>query len=474
MLYEFVEAGHPNVTPKFGYNERNGAVSKSHRRARGSIAYTPNNLNQYGKVGSVTPTYDGNGDLTYDGSDTYCYDAESRLAGILSSGTCASPVTTVASYAYDAQGRRKSKTVGSTTTIYVTDTDNREVLEYNGSTGALGTWYSFAPAAAFGPDAVLNQMTLSAGTRQTLIPDVQGSIAATLDSGTGALTKIGYQTFGEHPTLAAGSYRYTARRYDAETAVGTSQQPSGLYYYRARMYSPTWGRFLQPDPIGYQAGTNLYMYAGNDPLDLTDPGGQCYPWCTVIAGVLIAEIGAYTSDPAHFTYATAGAAAVTGAAVGLVPLLAGFDTAAGGAGALAVNLVTAYSSATGGTVAGQIANGQPINVPQALAIGGAAVVAPLVSGEAFFGSLGTATTGLTTAQTAYVTTFISTSSMVISSSFNNYINQLFSSNTDVTSSFTSNTLGLAGPNSLQSVFSNPPNNGSNNNNLGIGASSGGK
>jgi RHS repeat-associated protein len=193
---------------------------------------------------------------------------KSRLAGILSSGTCASPGTTVASYAYDAQGRRKSKTVGSTTTIYVTDTDNREVLEYNGSSGALGTRYSDAPAAAFGPDAVLNQMTIG-GSRQTLIPDVQGSIAATLDSGSGALTKIGYQAFGEHPSLAAGSYRYTARRYDAETA-GSTAQPSGLYYYRARIYSPTWGRFLQPDPIGYQAGTNLYAYVNNDPLNLVD------------------------------------------------------------------------------------------------------------------------------------------------------------------------------------------------------------
>jgi RHS repeat-associated protein len=269
-----------SVTFGYGYDATNRRVSQSatdkswwnYPTAASSIAYTPNNLNQYGKVGSVTPTYDGNGDLTYDGSYTYCYDAESRLTGILSSGTCASPGTTVASYAYDAQGRRKSKIVGSTTTIYVTDTDNREVLEYNGSSGALGAWYSDASAAAFGPDAVLNQMTIG-GSRQTLIPDVQGSIAATLDSGTGALTKIGYQSFGEHPSLAADSYRYTARRYDAETAIGTSQQPSGLYYYRARMYSPTWGRFLQPDPIGYNAGTNLYTYVNNDPLTGVDPMG---------------------------------------------------------------------------------------------------------------------------------------------------------------------------------------------------------
>ncbi|HXZ14964.1 MAG TPA: hypothetical protein VEH77_03175, partial [Roseiarcus sp.] len=84
-------------------------------------------------------------------------DVESRLTSILSVGTCASPTTIVASYVYDAQGRRKSKTVGATTAYYATDADNREVLEYNGA-GALQNWYSFG----FGPDAVLNQMNVAA------------------------------------------------------------------------------------------------------------------------------------------------------------------------------------------------------------------------------------------------------------------------------------------------------------------------
>ncbi len=59
-------------------------------------------LNQYTAVGSVSPRYDGNGNLTYDGTFTYCYDAENRLTSVLTAGTCASPTTTVASYAYDA------------------------------------------------------------------------------------------------------------------------------------------------------------------------------------------------------------------------------------------------------------------------------------------------------------------------------------------------------------------------------------
>jgi hypothetical protein len=47
-----------------------------------------------------------------------------------------------------------------------------------------------------------------------------------------------------------------------------------LYYYRARYYDPTSGRFLSEDPIGFEGGINLYAYVLNDPLDLIDPSGQ--------------------------------------------------------------------------------------------------------------------------------------------------------------------------------------------------------
>jgi RHS repeat-associated protein len=115
-------------------------------------------------------------------------------------------------------------------------------------------------------------MNIVAATRATLIPDIQGSIIGALSSG-GTLTKVGYQPYGENPSLTSGTFNYTAQRFDAETA-GSVAQPSGLYYYRARMYSPTWRRFLQPDPSGYAAGPNIFAYTNNDPLNLTDPSGQ--------------------------------------------------------------------------------------------------------------------------------------------------------------------------------------------------------
>ena len=218
------------------------------------MSYTANNLDQYTAVGAVTPTYDGNGNLTFDGTFTYGYDAESRLTSVTQGGT------TVATYAYDALGHRKSKTVGTTTAIYVRDGGNRALLDYNGATGAVLDWYAFGA----GPNDALTQLNVAASTRTTYIPDLLGSVIGALDSGTGAITKTGYQPYGESPSTA-GTFRYTGARIDAET--------NGLYDFRARMYSPVLGRFLQVDPIGARGGMNLYGYVGNDPLNATDPSG---------------------------------------------------------------------------------------------------------------------------------------------------------------------------------------------------------
>ena len=249
-------------------NQRNGQSVSDNTwinypaAAASTTVYTPNNLNQYTAVGGVSATYSTNGNLTSDGTYNFVYDAENRL-------TNASGAGNTASYTFDAQGRRKTRTVNGTTTVSVTDAQNREVLEYNGSTGALLRWYAYS----LGPNAVLGQMNIPANTRTTPVPDLLGSIVSSMDASTGTLAKFTYRPYGAS-AAAPTPFGYTGQRVDQE---------SGLYYYRARHYSPAWGRFLQPDPVGYSAGANLYGYVRNDPLNAVDPSGNC-PWC-IAAGI---------------------------------------------------------------------------------------------------------------------------------------------------------------------------------------------
>src|SRR5665213_504355 len=89
-----------------------------------------------------------------------------------------------------------------------------------------------------------------------------------------AAAKYAYDAYGQSaaplaevgPGAASYAFRYTGQRLDGGT---------GLYDDKARFYWPGGGRFLQPDQAGLDQGPNLYLYVGDDPVNGTDPSGEC-------------------------------------------------------------------------------------------------------------------------------------------------------------------------------------------------------
>jgi RHS repeat-associated protein len=99
--------------------------------------------------------------------------------------------------------------------------------------------------------------------------DHQNSILALSDENAQIVEYYEYDIYGtitksEKIAKTLNPYRYTGREYDTDD----------LYYYRARYYDPTIGRFITPDPIGFLSGdTNFYRYVGNDPVNFVDYSG---------------------------------------------------------------------------------------------------------------------------------------------------------------------------------------------------------
>jgi len=257
----------------------------------GSLARTALSTNSAGAVDQAnrltrwngkTLTYDLNGNLTNDGTNTYTWNARNQLVQI--SGA------TTATFTYDGYGRRLTKTVNGTGTRFVYDGDNI-VLELNGVDVNYAQANIRAAYLMGGIDEVFARQSGSGASAQTLsyLIDALRSTVRLTDKTGAKVVDYTYDPYGNTTAdaIVDNPFQYTGRENDG----------TGLYFYRARYYSPNQQRFISEDPIGLRGGINVYGYVGGNPVMYTDPQGQI-AWGTII-GCGIAAVGGYVAAGAY-------------------------------------------------------------------------------------------------------------------------------------------------------------------------------
>ncbi len=176
------------------------------------------------------------------------------------SGGGASPAT----FTYDGDGKRISKTENSQTILYV-----NQYYEKNLTTGIASTYYFLggkliAEREATSPNATLRFFHQDSLNSTSLVTSSSGTSLGSMTT-----YPFGAARSGSVPT----DEKFTGQRLDSTT---------GLYYYNARYYDPAIGRFISADTIVQNPSNpqtlNRYSYTLNNPLRYIDPSGHKVLW----------------------------------------------------------------------------------------------------------------------------------------------------------------------------------------------------
>ncbi len=241
--------------------------SRFNRTSKDGQSYSVNVLNQ----------------LTSDGEWQYEYDACGRMSVKKSAnGTF--------SYGYDALDRLTTLTCGNDRYQYIYDSENRRISKEHYVQGGNGLWQLMSKVNFFydgqneigacdTSGAIVELRILGEGKGaeigaaiaieigdQTYAPlhDHNGNVMGLIDSQSGqVLETYQYTAFGQQESTPSlyNPWRFSSKRHDEE---------SGLIYFGRRYYDPAIGRWITPDPIGFDGGPNLYAYVLNNPLTHID------------------------------------------------------------------------------------------------------------------------------------------------------------------------------------------------------------
>ncbi|MGK7874026.1 MAG: RHS repeat-associated core domain-containing protein [Xenococcaceae cyanobacterium] len=206
------------------------------------------------------------------------WDYRNRLVAVIDKDASGVEIQRV-EFTYDAFNRRISKAVDTNPldgvdgviTYFVYDQDNviLDFVDVDGVSSLGETVLDKRYLHGTRVDQVLAQENVS-GDVIWHLTDHLGTVRDLVDNSGEVVNHFTYDSFGNiisqtNPTVDT-RYLFTGREFDEET---------GLYYYRARYYDPSVGRFISEDPISFAGGdTNLYGYVANRPLDSVDPSGM--------------------------------------------------------------------------------------------------------------------------------------------------------------------------------------------------------